>query len=52
MSIMFAGFERAAQNMSVKRHGDIVDAIETGDAAKASEAITEHMDGAAKVLVG
>jgi DNA-binding FadR family transcriptional regulator len=49
---MFAGFERAAQNMSVKRHGDIVDAIETGDATKADQTIYLHMDGAAEVLIG
>ena len=32
MSIMFAGVERAMKNMDVKRHLDIVDAIESGDA--------------------
>jgi DNA-binding GntR family transcriptional regulator len=37
--------------MSVKRHGDIVDAIETGDAAKANERICCHMDEASAVLV-
>jgi DNA-binding FadR family transcriptional regulator len=52
MSIMFAGLERAVQNMDVKRHSDIVDALETGDAAKAAETIGAHMEGAASVLVG
>jgi DNA-binding GntR family transcriptional regulator len=51
MSIMFAGLERAVKNMSVKRHSDIVDAIETGDTAKVSETICSHMDEAATVLV-
>jgi len=51
MSIMFAGVERAVKNMSVQRHSEIVDAIATGDAARASEAIAEHMEGAAAVLV-
>src|SRR4051812_11978207 len=52
MSIMFAGVERAVRNMSVQRHREIVDAIATGDAARVSEVITEHMDSAASVLVG
>jgi DNA-binding GntR family transcriptional regulator len=52
MTIMFAGMERAMKNMDVKRHGDIVDAIETGDAAKADQTIYAHMDGAAQVLIG
>ncbi|MCG2623776.1 GntR family transcriptional regulator [Arthrobacter sp. I2-34] len=51
MSIMFAGLDRAVKNMSVPRHGEIVDAIATGDAAQVSEVITEHMEGAAAVLV-
>ncbi|NKX50823.1 GntR family transcriptional regulator [Arthrobacter deserti] len=51
MSIMFAGLERAVKNMSVQRHSEIVDAIETGDASRVSDAITAHMDGAAAVLV-
>jgi DNA-binding GntR family transcriptional regulator len=51
MSIMFAGLERAVKNMSVKRHSDIVDAIETGDTAKVSETICSHMEEAATVLV-
>ncbi|MBT1004117.1 GntR family transcriptional regulator [Paenarthrobacter sp. DKR-5] len=52
MSIMFAGLERAVRNMDVKRHADIVDAIETGDKAKAAETIRAHMSGAAQNLVG
>jgi len=51
MSIMFAGLERAVKNMNVQRHGDIVDAIATGDAARVGETIRAHMDGAAAVLV-
>lgn len=51
MSIMFAGLERAVKNMSVKRHSDIVDAIETGDAGKVNETICCHMEEAAAVLV-
>ena len=34
MSIMFAGMDRALRNMDVKRHSDIVDAIESGDAER------------------
>jgi DNA-binding GntR family transcriptional regulator len=52
MSIMFAGVERAVRNMSVQRHREIVDAIATGNAAQVSEVITEHMEGAASMLVG
>ncbi|MCW2134579.1 GntR family transcriptional regulator [Arthrobacter sp. VKM Ac-2550] len=52
MSIMFAGLERAVRNMDVKRHSDIVDALETGDATRATETIGAHMEGAASVLVG
>jgi DNA-binding GntR family transcriptional regulator len=51
MSIMFAGVERAIKNMDVKRHSDIVDAIESGDADKAAATIREHMAGAAATLV-
>ena len=47
MSIMFAGVERAIKNMDVKRHSDIVDAIETGDADKSEATIRDHMTGAA-----
>jgi DNA-binding GntR family transcriptional regulator len=51
MSIMFAGVDRALKNMDSKRHSDIVDAIESGDAAKAAATVREHMAGAATVLV-
>jgi DNA-binding GntR family transcriptional regulator len=51
MSIMFAGVDRALKNMDAKRHSDIVDAIESGDADKAAAAVREHMAGAASVLV-
>lgn len=51
MSIMFAGVDRAMKNMDAKRHSDIVDAIESGDAATAAATVRAHMDGAATVLV-
>jgi DNA-binding FadR family transcriptional regulator len=51
MSIMFAGVERAIKNMDVKRHLEIVDAIEFGDADKAAAAVRDHMAGAAETLV-
>lgn len=51
MSIMFAGVDRALKNMDAKRHSDIVDAIESGDADMAAAAVRHHMSGAATVLV-
>jgi DNA-binding GntR family transcriptional regulator len=48
---MFAGMDRALRNMDVKRHSDIVDAIESGDAEKAAATVRDHMAGAATVLV-
>jgi DNA-binding GntR family transcriptional regulator len=51
MSIMFAGVERAVKNMDFKRHSDIVDAIESGDADKAEATVRDHMAGAAETLV-
>ena len=51
MSIMFAGVERAIKNMDVKRHSDIVDAIESGNAVKAAATVRDHMAGAAEALV-
>jgi DNA-binding GntR family transcriptional regulator len=51
MSIMFAGVERAIKNMDAKRHLEIVDAIESGDADKAAAAVRDHMAGAAETLV-
>ncbi len=51
MSIMFAGVDRALKNMDAKRHLEIVDAIESGDADKAAATVREHMAGAATVLV-
>ncbi len=51
MSIMFAGMDRALKNMDVKRHSDIVDAIESGDIARAAATVRDHMAGAATVLV-
>ncbi len=51
MSIMFAGVDRAIKNMDAKRHYEIVDAIESGDADKAAAAVLDHMAGAAGVLV-
>lgn len=52
MSIMFAGVDRAIKNMNAKRHYDIVDAIESGDATLAAATVAEHMAGAASTLVG
>jgi DNA-binding GntR family transcriptional regulator len=37
--------------MSVDRHRDIVDAIDTGDSALVRKTILEHMDTAAANLV-
>lgn len=51
MSIMFAGVDRALKNMNSLRHLEIVDAIESGDAHRAAEAVREHMAGAASTLV-
>jgi DNA-binding GntR family transcriptional regulator len=51
MSIMYAGVDRALKNMDAKRHYDIVDAIESGDAEQAAATVSDHMAGAAKVLV-
>ena len=51
MSIMFAGVDRALKNMDAKRHLEIVDAIESGDCARAAVTVRDHMCGAATVLV-
>ncbi|MCV7065511.1 GntR family transcriptional regulator [Mycolicibacterium farcinogenes] len=51
MSIMYAGVDRAMKNMDAKRHLEIVDAIESGDAAAAAATVREHMCSAAAVLV-
>jgi DNA-binding GntR family transcriptional regulator len=51
MSIMFAGVDRALKNMDSRRHLEIVDAIESGDAVAAATAVREHMSSAAAVLV-
>jgi DNA-binding GntR family transcriptional regulator len=51
LSIMYGGAERADENMDVHRHREIVDAIASGDAAKARETITAHMGHAASNLV-
>jgi DNA-binding GntR family transcriptional regulator len=51
MSIMFAGVDRAIKNMDAKRHMEIVDAIEAGDADLAAATVVSHMSGAAAVLV-
>jgi DNA-binding GntR family transcriptional regulator len=51
MSIMYAGVDRALKNMDARRHFEIVDAIESGDAQRASATVCEHMAGAASVLV-
>jgi DNA-binding GntR family transcriptional regulator len=51
MSIMFAGVDRAIKNMDARRHHDIVDAIDSGDADRAAASVLNHMVGAASVLV-
>ena len=51
MSIMFAGVDRAIKNMDVKRHSELVDAIDSGDADTAETAVRDHMAAAANVLV-
>ena len=50
MSIMFAGTERAIENMDVARHEAIVDAIASGDDAAAAAAVHNHMGWAADNL--
>ncbi|MET4638406.1 GntR family transcriptional regulator [Mycetocola sp. 2940] len=51
MSIMFAGADRAIDNMGVNRHSEIVDAIESGDAERARTTITAHMHEAVTKLI-
>ncbi|MET0899724.1 MAG: GntR family transcriptional regulator [Mycobacterium sp.] len=51
MSIMFAGVDKANTNMDAKRHMEIVEAIEAGDAELAAATVASHMAGAASVLV-
>ena len=51
MSIMYAGVDRALKNMDAKRHYEIVDAIESGNAQEAAATVRTHMAGAASVLV-
>ncbi|MWV51358.1 FCD domain-containing protein (plasmid) [Rathayibacter sp. VKM Ac-2803] len=51
MSIMYGGFERATENMSVDRHREIVDAIGTVDVSRARETIMAHMRTASRNLV-
>ena len=51
MSIMFAGVDRAIKNMDAKRHAELVDAIDSGDADTAETAVRDHMTAAANVLV-
>jgi DNA-binding GntR family transcriptional regulator len=50
MSIMFAGFERALENMDVARHEAIVDTIASGDGAAAAAIVHDHMGRAAASL--
>lgn len=45
------GILQGVSNMSVDRHREIVDAIDTGDAALARKTILAHMDTAAANLV-
>jgi DNA-binding GntR family transcriptional regulator len=51
MSIMWGGMERGVKNMSVDRHAEIVDAIDSADSGLAASVIKTHMDSAADVLV-
>jgi DNA-binding GntR family transcriptional regulator len=51
LSIMYGGVERADENMDVHRHSEIVDAIATGDSARARATIMAHMNQAASNLV-
>ncbi|WAC57124.1 GntR family transcriptional regulator [Gordonia sp. SL306] len=51
MSIMYAGTQRAVGNMDVDRHAVIIDAIDSGNAGDARDAIVEHMNWAADNLV-
>lgn len=50
MSIMYGGSDRGLQNMGVERHQEIVRTIASGDGARASGTITEHMEEAARTL--
>jgi DNA-binding GntR family transcriptional regulator len=50
MSIMFAGIERALENMDVARHEDIVETIASGDGAAAAAVVHDHMGRAAASL--
>jgi DNA-binding GntR family transcriptional regulator len=50
MSIMFAGIERALENMDVARHEDIVETIASGDGAAAAAVMHDHMGRAAASL--
>jgi len=50
MSIMFAGIERAIENMDVGRHEAIVDTIASGDCAAAAAIVHDHMGRAATSL--
>jgi DNA-binding GntR family transcriptional regulator len=50
MSIMFAGIERALENMDVARHEAIVDTIASGDGAAAAAIVHDHMGRAAASL--
>ena len=50
MSIMFAGIERALENMDVARHEAIIDTIASGDCAAAAAIVHDHMGRAATSL--
>jgi len=50
MSVMYNGLDRGIENMSVERHLEIVEAIESGDAAAARAAIHDHMRVSAENL--
>ncbi len=50
MSILFSGVERAARNMTVERHEEIVLAIESGDPRRAHDVVVDHMATAVETL--
>ncbi|WP_077489516.1 GntR family transcriptional regulator [Sinomonas mesophila] len=52
MSIVFSGIDPTSGNLSVARHRDIVDAIESGDVGAALQSIIRHLDGVATDLTG
>jgi DNA-binding GntR family transcriptional regulator len=50
MSLLFSGIERATRNMTVARHDEIVDAITSGEPARAHDVVVDHMATAVQTL--